>query len=33
QLVVWTASGKSYADAVLDLLDPEQKLFAKRLYR
>lgn len=33
QLVVWTASGKAYADAVLDLIDPEGTLFSKRLYR
>lgn len=33
QLVVWTASGKSYADVILDLLDPTDSLFVKRLYR
>ena len=33
QLVVWTASGKSYADAVIDLLDPDGKYFSYRLYR
>ncbi|CAN0312346.1 unnamed protein product [Ascophyllum nodosum] len=33
ELVVWTASGKSYADAVIDLLDPDGKYFSYRLYR
>lgn len=33
QLVVWTASGKSYADAIIDLLDPNGQYFTKRLYR
>lgn len=33
QLVVWTASGQSYADAIIDLLDPTGTLFAERLYR
>ncbi|CAN0529294.1 unnamed protein product, partial [Laminaria digitata] len=32
-LVIWTASGQAYADAILDLLDPAGTLFAKRLYR
>ncbi|CAN0462496.1 unnamed protein product, partial [Ectocarpus sp. 12 AP-2014] len=33
QLVVWTASGKSYADAIIDLLDPAGDIFAERFYR
>jgi CTD small phosphatase-like protein 2 len=33
QVVVFTASHQSYADVVLDLLDPKHELFALRLYR
>lgn len=33
QVVVFTASHKSYADAVLDFLDPENELIDWRLYR
>lgn len=33
ELVVFTASHGSYADCVIDLLDPERKLFARRLFR
>ena len=33
QVVVFTASHKSYADAILDFLDPERKYFAARFYR
>ncbi|CAN0217224.1 unnamed protein product, partial [Ectocarpus fasciculatus] len=33
ELVVWTASGKSYADAIIDLLDPAGDIFAERFYR
>ena len=33
QLVVWTASSKSYADAIIDLLDADGELFSHRLYR
>lgn len=32
-IVIYTASHKSYADAVLDFLDPENKFFTYRLYR
>ena len=31
--MVFTASHHSYADVVLDILDPNNELFAKRLYR
>ena len=33
QLVVWTASGKPLAVAILDRLDPDGKYFLHRLYR
>lgn len=33
QVIVFTASHQSYADAVLDFLDPEGDLIQKRLYR
>ncbi|CBN80177.1 conserved unknown protein [Ectocarpus siliculosus] len=33
ELVVWTASGRSYADAIIDLLDPAGDIFAERFYR
>lgn len=33
QVVVFTASHQAYADVVLDLLDPNHEIFAKRLYR
>lgn len=33
QVVVFTASHQSYADAVLDFLDPNHELIQKRLYR
>ena len=33
RIVVFTASEKDYADPILDLLDPEGKIFAQRLYR
>jgi len=32
-IAIYTASHKSYADAVLDFLDPENKYFYNRLYR
>ncbi len=32
-IVIYTASHKSYADAVLNFLDPENKYFYNRLYR
>jgi CTD small phosphatase-like protein 2 len=33
QVVVFTASHQTYADAVLDFLDPEKELIDYRLYR
>lgn len=33
QLVAFTASEKSYADAILDFIDPANKIFDMRLYR
>ena len=33
QVIVFTASHKTYADAVLNFLDPEGDLIQKRLYR
>lgn len=33
EIVVFTASHKVYADAILDYLDPENKYFSYRLYR
>lgn len=33
QICVYTASEKMYADAILDVLDPEKKIFYKRIYR
>ena len=33
EVVVFTASVKSYADAILDYLDPENTLIHHRLYR
>ncbi len=33
QVVVFTASHQSYADVVLDLLDPKREIFSMRLYR
>lgn len=33
QVVVFTASHKSYADVVLDIIDPDRTIFDLRLYR
>lgn len=33
EVVVFTASSSSYADQVLDYLDPEGRLFSQRMYR
>ena len=33
QVVVFTASHKSYADVVLDIIDPDKTIFDLRLYR
>lgn len=33
EIVVFTASCKNYADAILDYMDPEDKYFHHRLYR
>jgi CTD small phosphatase-like protein 2 len=33
QLIVFTASEQSYADAILDKIDPAHQLFEHRLYR
>lgn len=33
ELVIFTASAKEYADAILNLVDPYQEYFAHRLYR
>ena len=33
QVIVFTASHQTYADAILDYLDPQKEFFAARLYR
>lgn len=33
EIIIFTASHYSYADAILDELDPEGELFQHRLYR
>jgi CTD small phosphatase-like protein 2 len=33
QIVIFTASDKSYADSILDLIDPSNEIFTHRLYR
>lgn len=33
EIIIFTASSPSYADVVLDYLDPQKKYFAHRLYR
>lgn len=32
-IILFTASEKDYADAVLDVIDPQNKYFAYRMYR
>jgi CTD small phosphatase-like protein 2 len=32
-MVIFTAAEQTYADLIVDVLDPEKKLFAHRLYR
>lgn len=33
EVIIFTASSSSYADVILDYLDPEKKIFSHRLYR
>ena len=33
EVIIFTASSASYADVILDYLDPEKKFFSHRLYR
>ena len=33
EIIIFTASSASYADVVLDYLDPNKKYFSHRLYR
>lgn len=33
QIVIFTASEKSYADSILDFIDPQKRYFDARLYR
>jgi CTD small phosphatase-like protein 2 len=33
EIIIFTASHKSYADAILDELDPDKNIFSHRLYR
>eukprot|EP00826_Nyctotherus_ovalis_P057436 TRINITY_DN7849_c0_g1_i2.p1 TRINITY_DN7849_c0_g1~~TRINITY_DN7849_c0_g1_i2.p1 ORF type:complete len:498 (-),score=152.55 TRINITY_DN7849_c0_g1_i2:110-1603(-) len=33
ELIVFTASHPNYADVVIDLIDPDKKIFSKRLFR
>lgn len=33
ELMIFTAAQQDYADAVIDLIDTEKKIFSKRFYR
>ena len=33
EIVVFTAGEQEYADNILDYIDPDHKIFVKRLYR
>ena len=33
EIIIFTASSASYADVILDFLDPNKNIFAHRLYR
>ena len=33
EVIIFTASSSSYADVILDYLDPDKKIFSHRLYR
>lgn len=33
EVIIFTAAGKSYADAILDYLDPKREMIHHRLYR
>lgn len=33
EIIIFTASSPSYADVVLDYLDPQKRIFSHRLYR
>lgn len=32
-MVIFTAAEQTYADKIIDVIDPEKKYFVKRLYR
>jgi TFIIF-interacting CTD phosphatase-like protein len=33
EILIFTAGEQEYADHILDYIDPEKKIFTKRLYR